>query len=249
MVWMGYSLIGVLNTIVVASLVPAIIGFILINKKDMKKSVDKFNYDNFFQEFKKYSLYFFLASLGITIITNADIMLIRTFFSNEVSGQYAALSLMGKAIFYFTSPIYFVFFPLIAHRNEKNQPYGKVLLLGIALIACITGTITVFYYLFPEIVLKVFAPRQEYKVLIPYVGQFALYITIFSVANIFNHLFLSLNKVRVAIINLFIAGFFTLMVFFFHNSLQQVINILLVSASLLLLFYILYYYHLQNGKS
>ncbi|HRN69570.1 MAG TPA: oligosaccharide flippase family protein [Candidatus Woesebacteria bacterium] len=249
LVSMGYNILGVLIAILLASLTPSVIGIFLIKRNQIVKKIKKNEASIFFREFRKYSLHYFLASLGITIITNADIMLVRAFFDPNISGQYAALSLMGKAIFYFTSPIYFVFFPLIAQKNERKENYTKILLLTISLVLCVTGSISIFYFLFPQIVLAIFAPREEYKALIPYIGMFSLYMLVFSIANIFNHLFLSINKGRVFIINLFTALVFVISIVYFHESLQQVITILLMSSSLLLLLYLLYYYRVSHGKN
>jgi O-antigen/teichoic acid export membrane protein len=249
LVVLGANLTGALIAILVSSLVPALIGTYVVRKNRKKIESNSINSSLFIKEFRIYSIYFFLASLGITIITNADIMLVRAFFNTEISGQYAALSLMGKAIFYFTSPIYFVFFPLIAQKNERNEDYTSILLLTVLAVLGITGTISVFYYMFPEFVLRVFAPPPEYRVLVPYIGIFSVYMLLFSIANIFNHLFLSLNKNKVFIINLFVAMLFICLISIFHSTLQEVINILLFSASLLLVLYVLYYYRVRNEKN
>src|SRR5690606_30838638 len=121
--------------------------------------------------------------------------------------------------------------------------------LTIAVILGISGSISLFYFLFPYIVLAVFAPREEYRVLIPYIGLFSLYVLVFSVANIFNYLFLSLNKNKVFIINLFTATVFIALIVLFHNTLQEVIHALLGSSLLLLFLYVLYYYRTIHGKN
>jgi len=249
LVLLGYNIIGVLIAILLASLFPSLIGLTIIRRNRRVISSKKTDSSMFFAEFKKYSLYYFLASLGITIITNADILLVRAFFEPHVSGQYAALSLMGKAIFYFTSPIYFVFFPLIVQKNERKETYSKILLYTIGIVVAITGSISLFYFIFPQIVLAVFAPSEEYRSLITYIGPFSLYMLIFSVANIFNYLFLSLGKTKVFIINLFAAAVFVISIMIFHNSLEQVITILFASSLLLLILYLVYYYRVKHEKN
>lgn len=249
LVMMGFNVLGVLIAILIASLLPTLIGLTIIRREHKNKPVQNTDSSIFLQEFKRYSVYYFLASLGITIITNADIVLVRAFFAPEVSGQYAALSLMGKAMFYFTSPIYFVFFPLIAQKDARKENYTKVLLMTIGVILGVSGSISLFYFLFPSIVLAVFAPREEYRVLIPYIGLFSLYVLVFSIANIFNYLFLSLNKNKVFIINLFSATVFIVLIVLFHNTLHEVIYALLGSSLILLFLYVLYYYRTIHGKN
>lgn len=245
----GYQVFGVLMGILIATVLPLVIAIITIRRKHAGKAV-KSDLDStmFIEEFKKYSFYFFLATLGMSIISNADILLVRSFFEPEVSGQYAALSLMGKAIFYLTSPIYFVFFPLIASKKEKNENVLKTLLLTVGIITSISVVLSFIYFMFPQLVLRIFFPAEEYRVLINYLGPFSLFILVFSLANLFNNYFLSIGRTSIYKINIAVSLLFLALISFFHASLYQVIGVLFATSFLLLVSYLLYYYHLSNGK-
>ncbi len=241
-VLVGFKLIGIMNGILISSILPFIIGVGAILKKHKITSV-KHNKEEsvFITEFKKYGLLFFIATLGISIISNSDIILVRHFFTPTISGQYAALSLMGKAIFYFTSPIYFVFFPLIAHKFEKKEPVTNTLILAGLIVSIVSVGLSTIYFIFPQIVLHIFYPAKAYRMLIPYLGPFSIYIFIFSLAYLFNNFFLSIGRTGIYKINIITAILFIVMITIFHNSLFQIIEILLLVSIVLLIIYIIYF--------
>ncbi len=243
---LGFKLIGVLFAIFLSSLLPLVAGMVIIRKRHrIEKSTSKHS-PIFLNELKSYSIPFFFATLGLIIISHADILLVRFYFEPIISGQYAALSLMGKAIFYLTSPLQFVLFPLIAQKREKNENVLKTLMLAFALVTSISLAISFGYFLFPHLVLSVFFPSPEYQVLAQYLGPFSLFIILFSLVNLFNNYFLSIGKTGIYKINLLGAGLFILLFSFFHNSLYQVIGVLFVSSMFILFSYILYYLKTQD---
>jgi len=244
-IFLGLNVLGVVFAVFLASLAPFIIGMTIIRKRHKIGNVAITKTPHFVQEFRQYSISFFLATLGMTIISNADIILVRIFFEPIISGQYAALSLMGKAIFYLTSPLHFVFFPLIAQKREKNENVLKTLILCIVLITTISLGLSFGYFIFPGLVLKVFFPSPEYALLAEYLGPFSLFILMFSLATLFNNYFLSIGQTGIYKINLLSAVFFIVLISFFHSSLYQVIGVLFSSSFFLLLIYLIYYYRSQ----
>ena len=184
---------------------------------------------------------FFLAGAGMTILGNSDTILVRHFFSSVESGQYAALSLMGKAIFYFTSPLYFAFFPLIAQKHTRGERLFNTVMLAFLLLVAASAGLSFIYFVFPNIVLKIFFPAKIYQSLASYLGLFSLYILVFSLASLFNNFFLSIGKTFVYKATLFFSLVQIFLIFAFHRSFYQIIGILFLSSFLLLLFFLVYY--------
>lgn len=243
LVLVGFKVLGVMLSLVVAFFIPYLITSSYLIKKYKKGDKVGFTWVAFVKEFKGYSIKFFLASLGIVIISYADVILVRHFFSPQVSGQYAALSLMGKAIIYFTAPINFVFFPLIAQKREKKEKlFGTLLLAGIVIVL-FSASLSFIYFLFPWLVLKVFFPSRDYAILSPYLGPYSLYILVFSIASLFSNFFLSVGNMGIYKINLAISLIFIILIFIFHTSLYQIIGILFFISFLLLVSFFIYYWY------
>lgn len=243
---LGYKVFGVIIALFLCTLIPVIIAFSVVIKKHKIRQTNEFKEKDFLNEFRNYSFYFFLSALGISIISNTDIILVRHFFNETISGQYAALSLMGKAIFYITSPIYFVFFPLIAHKKEKKESILNTLLLAGGIIVLFSIGLSFVYFVFPNLVLRIFFPGHAYAVLASYLGPYSLYIVVFSLAYLLNNFFLSVGKTGIYKINLFIGALFLVLMVLFHNSLYQVI-VVLFSVSFLLFALLLGYYKLYGS--
>jgi len=148
---------------------------------------------------------------------------------------------MGKAIFYFISPVYIVFFPLIAQKKEKKEK-----LLGTLLLACLVIIITSIgmsfvYFLFPSLIVKFFFPNPEYEILENFLGIYSLFILIFSLASLFHNYFLSIGRTGIYKITLSASVLLILGVSFYHQSLYQIIGVLFMSTFVLLGAYLIYY--------
>lgn len=243
----GLKVFGVMFALLISFLIPYIISMIYMSNSFHKHERNSFTWQLFIKEFRGYSIKYLMASLGIVIISSTDIIFVRHFFSPQISGQYAALSLMGKAIFYFTSPINFVFFPLIAQKKEKKEKLFGTLFLAGLIIILFSAFLSFVYFLFPRFILMIFFPSKEYAVLAPYLGPYSLYILVFSLATLFCNFFLSVGNTGVYKINLIVSLVFIILILIFHDSLYQIIGILFFVSFLLLASFLIYYrYNASN---
>lgn len=214
--------------------------------KKLKKA-NKLKEDIFLSDFKKYTLPFIIASVGITFLLNGDVILARHFLNPVMAGQFAALSLMGKAIFYITMPIYFVFFPLIAQKKERKENLLNTLALASFIIVGASVMLSMIYFLVPNLIVNVFFPGADYAATIPYLGVFSLYILVFSLCFLLNSFFLSSGKLGVWIIDLFSAFLFVILFSMFHEGFGQIITVLFANSFLLLILLCIYYS--RNGRN
>ncbi|MBI5045158.1 MAG: oligosaccharide flippase family protein [Candidatus Levybacteria bacterium] len=238
----GFSVLGPIIGIALSTALPAIACFIYLGKKYRQVDKEKFDTKNFKKEFIHYTYTYFLAGIGLSLLSNTDIILVRHFFDSTIAGQYAALSLMGKAIFYFTSPISIVFFPIIAYKKERKERLLQTVLLAVGSVVISSGVLTFIYFAFPDLVLRVFFPKPNYAILSEYLGYYSLYILIFSVGALMNSYFLSIGKTKVYLITLIGALVQIVGILLFHKSLYEIIAGLSVASFIMLLLFLIYYY-------
>jgi len=239
---LGYSILGPFIGILVGGALPTVMLYYYIFRNLVKKrQLESFNEQSFKKEFIHSSYTFFLSGIGITILQNTDIMLVRHFFGPYESGLYAALSLMGKAIFYFTSPINAVFFPLIAFRKERKQRLFHVVVLASGLIAGLSTAMSFVYFAIPEVVIKIFFPSSSYQDVGRYLGFFSLYILAFSLVFLFNNFYLSIGRMGVYKVTLFAALLQVILILFIHQTIFHIIAILFSISLLLLISFLIYY--------
>jgi len=238
----GFGVLGGLIAVFLSFFTSYIFSVVMVFRKLSIKTHLRDAKLHMFTEFKKESLTFLLASLGITIIQSTDVIFARHYLSDVDAGRFAALSLMGRAIFYITSPIYLVFFPLIIHKREKKQKTaGTLLLAGFIVLGC-NLFFSMTYFLFPGFIIKLFFPTPEYQALIPSLGFYSLFVSIFSVAFLLHNYLLSVNKTGVFKINWLAGTFFILLLVFFHDTIQHIIFSLILSSLLLLVLLFVYYF-------
>jgi O-antigen/teichoic acid export membrane protein len=215
----------------------------IFRKKEVAGEVDR---EKLKKEFFRYTYTYFLAGIGIALMSNTDILLVRHYFNEVVSGQYAALSLMGKAIFYLVSPINFAFFPLIAYKKERKERLFGTVLLAFSIVTLASVALSFVYFAFPSLVLHIFFPSPEYQVLQGYLGLFSLYIFVFSLVTLLSNFLLSVNRTQIYKSSLFCAVVQILLIVLFHNSLYQVIGSIFFSS--LLFFVILLGYYVKYER-
>jgi O-antigen/teichoic acid export membrane protein len=70
-----------------------------------------------------------LVLIGQALITNSDFLLVKNLFSPSDAGLYAAVSVLGRIVYFGALPLTVVLVPLIARRQALDQPTRPILLL------------------------------------------------------------------------------------------------------------------------
>lgn len=244
LVFLGYGVIGGVIGILSSFAAPYAITYLYIWKKYGIKIRSKSEID-FISEFKKVSGPFFAASIAVAILQGTDVIFARHFLGDVDAGLFAGLSLMGKAVFYITSPIYFAFFPVIAHKYEKKERTTGTLFLALSIVLLSSLVFTGLYFTFPHMIISVFFPAPAYQALAPYLGFYSLYISIFSFVFLLNNYFLSVGKINVYKLNWMAVIMYVFLLFFFHSSIGSIIGILMFSSLLLLCLLLVYYWRYE----
>jgi O-antigen/teichoic acid export membrane protein len=182
-----------------------------------------------------YSWPVLLALLSITALYTVDLLLVKHFFSAEQTGHYAALSLLGKIVFFGATSIGFVMFPKVAElqirqlKKDSKKIFKKSLLFTL-LIASLT---VIAYFLFSDLLIgTIFG--TAYLDISKLLGLFGLAMALLSLSYIavLNKLALGKKKFIWALLAAVVAEI--ALISLFHGSLQQIVNILIGLNALLL---------------
>lgn len=190
-----------------------------------------------------------LVLFGQTALISTDIILVKHFYNPEQAGIYAGLSLLGKVIFYFSAPIGSVMFPLIVQKHSRQENVSNIFLLSLLFILIPSVGLTVFYFLFPKFTILFFTGKKEDLVVIPVLGMFGIFLTLYSVLNIMCNFYLSIKKTRIYIPVLTGAVLQCIFIFLYHRTFFQIILISLAITFLLVLSLLLYYPYTQKSAS
>ena len=242
MVYIGMHVFGAIFAIFLANLFGYFILLAIIRGR-VKWRKDSTIIPNLERQLVRYGLPVFLSTLGITAFISIDIILIKHFFTEEIAGDYAKLSLMGRSIFYLVIPIASVSFPLFAQKKERKEGLSGILLFSLLLVGIPAFAISIIYFLFPEVVIHIFLPARPVLSLAPLLGLFSVFIVLFSFSYVLNNFYLSIGKTRVFFLTLAGSLFEIFYIIAFHENLYQII-IGLIGISLLLFILLLLYYPL-----
>lgn len=239
LVYAGYRALGGILAVVIMTLGMYLISYVPLLTILKTKSSGKINLN--IEEIRMFAIPTFVTIVCMTSFTSIDVILVKHFFRADLAGLYAGLSLIGKVIFYFTFPIPVVMFPLLIKRHTTGKGFLNLFYLSLIIVAIPSLLITAFYFIRPEFVINIFLGGRNYLLVSRYLGIFAIFLSVFSLVNVFVNLFLSLNYTKVFMPVVLAALLQILLINLFHADFNQVIwDSLIVSAILFVCLSILF---------
>ena len=144
--------------------------------------------------------------------------------------------MLGRIIFFGLSSIALVMFPLASEKHENGEDSSGILMGSLALTGVGAAVAWAAYSVFPSLLVSAFF-GQAYLKAVPYLGQFALFMGLYSLVNLLVQFFLSIRETRITFPLCALAAVQVLALWFFHESLAQVIrvNIVVMVGALVML--------------
>lgn len=187
----------------------------------------------------KFAVPFIIQSFATTSLYTSDVILVKHFFPSYEAGIYAALSTLGKIIFFGSGPINTVMFPLVSQRKSRGESYSKIFSYSFLVTIIFAFIISIFYFLKPKLAINMLyggAYLAADKLLI----WFGIFMTLFTLSFLLINYNLSLSKTRVTVLPTIAAIAQIIFIIFFHQNLFTVIFISIVITSLLLITLLIY---------
>ena len=185
--------------------------------------------------------------LGITSLFSTDIILVKHFFQASEAGIYAALAILGKIVFYASSAIATVLFPTVAERAASSGSTKKLILAATGGVASISAGITILYFLFPDSIIRLLFGKA-YGGAGVLLGEFGVFITLFSVGYIITMASLAIGKTRIWIVPAACAILQIIGISLIHNSISDVLFINITVSAVFMIAAGLYYLKISHEK-
>jgi len=178
--------------------------------------------------------------LGMTSLYSTDMILVRHFFPAYEAGLYASLSVLGKVIFYASSAISIVIFPVLSERTAKGEKGTKLIFIGLGTVTAVSTGITLFYFVFPEFIIRMFF-GSSYIQGAPLLGLFGIFLVLYSIGNMFATIFMALGKLTIWYVPILCATLQIVGINVFHSSVISVIWVNIISSLVLIMSLLGYY--------
>ncbi|HLW89434.1 MAG TPA: hypothetical protein VKR57_13145 [Terriglobales bacterium] len=176
---------------------------------------------------------------GQVLINNCDIVLVKHFFPSTEAGLYAAVALVGRVIFAFSSAVVNTMFPLVAGTRDEERKDHRILLTSLLLVLGIGSLLALCLRLAPAgIWTAFFGPQFEIagKYGLPYLlALYAATTVVYSLSVVIIAYEMSYKIANTSWIQLAFSAAVVAGICRFHSSLQQVIWIQLLLMVVLLL--------------
>ncbi len=171
--------------------------------------------------------------LGQIVINNGDVLVVKRFFSGDDAGVYAAIALIGRAVFFLSWSAVTTLFPAVAQREEAGHSSGGLLLGGVVVVSAICAGMVGGVAIFGDLFLTG-ALGDEYSGVGSLLIRYAIATSFFAVANLIVSHHLSAGRVREAWILLAGGVLQTVLLLTRHGDMLEVIYDQMIAMGILL---------------
>ncbi len=173
------------------------------------------------------------------LINNSDTLIVKHYYSPEEAGQYAALALIGRIIYFGTWTVVTIMFPTVIKLKKEGKNHSKPFIFGLTFVALIASVLVLGAYLLPEFCINILF-GEKYLSIAPFLWKYALATAFFACSNVFVYYNISLEDYFPAWITL---AFGIIQVFFlvlFHQNFDQILLVQIILMFVLFVILICY---------
>ncbi|MDX2141272.1 MAG: hypothetical protein SF123_24520 [Chloroflexota bacterium] len=187
-----------------------------------------------------------MALVGQVLITNSDFILVKNFFSPDEAGLYAAISVLGRIVYFGALPLTILLIPLIAQNQALGKPTRPIfmLLIGGGAVVC-TVLVAVSALFAPHILRLMYGTAYEAAAAL--LAPYALAASLYTLTNLAITYQIALGKSGESWMPLLAAVVQIALLLVFHDTLTQVVLVQIVLMGIL--FAVVIWRVLQSGQS
>ncbi len=232
LVFFGLKVSGAIAGVIFGGILAAV--FASLSIRDVIKSkTEKTHFEGIY----RYNLPVLIGVTAIVFIYSLDVIMARIFFTPELAGKYAFVSLIGKVVLFSSFAISRAMFPLTSENFEEGKKTSGLLKKSLILVSAVALVMLTICFFMPEGITKLVSlGSSEYTDAsgILFIVSLAFSVTAFT--NIIVLYSLSINKIRKSsLFLLFFALAEVVLLGIFHSNLYEfAISLLIVNLGMFL---------------
>lgn len=201
------------------------------------------------KEILDYTKPIFFFTLSFALLYSLDVIFARHFLAPQEAGWYGALSTLGKIIYFLVSPLSLVLFPMASRKKSQEEKSDRLFRFSFSLAILIAIFLTAAYFLFPNLILRVFYGEQ-FLPAAAYLGLFGIFLSFYSLAYFLGNFMLSQEKTKLVAFLPFLALLLqAVLILFFHESILAILGASIFACGLLFLSFLVYYLISKQQKA
>jgi O-antigen/teichoic acid export membrane protein len=231
LVYVGLGIPGAYAGLTLAALISFALALALLNKNFTAGQGQDLKLGALYIELLRFSVPVLLISSGIAVLNNADIIMVKHFFTPYDAGIYAGVVTMSKVFLFGASIVQVVMFPQIAHLHACNgnvtQRFGKFLALQLVFIL---GGLACFA-VFPQVINSVMF-GGKFAESVTYLPLFSVFVALYVMITFLAMFLLAVNKTRSFLIILPACMLQYALITVAHADITSVIRVNILAAAL-----------------
>lgn len=177
---------------------------------------------------------------GQVLINNCDIMLVKHFFASEEAGLYAAIAMVGRVTFAFSSAVTNSMFPVVAGTGEAERKNLSLIAISLLLVLGVGLVFAVGLFVTPAWIWTRFF-GASFQIAGPHgfpylLALYAITTVIYSLSVVVITYEMSYKIANTSWLQLLFSGIVIAGIWRFHASLREVILVQLILMVVLLVF-------------
>ncbi|MDO8623034.1 MAG: oligosaccharide flippase family protein [archaeon] len=232
LVLIGWKVYGAVIGLILSGFFAFVLSFpiikeVLISKREREN----------FHEIYKTNIPILICISCIVFMYSLDVIIAKRFFSPEVAGQYAFISMIGKAIIFISLAVSKAMFPISSEKHESGEKTTKLFKKSLFVVSALSLCSLLLYLFFPEQIVKILSVGStQYLGAANILFIVGLSFSFISIANVIILYGLSVDRIKKS--SFFLIFFVILEVVLlslFNSSLLEFsISLLIASFSMLL---------------
>jgi O-antigen/teichoic acid export membrane protein len=219
----GFKVFGAIGGMLMG-IFAGLIFSLYFNKDLLNKKEEETSFNGIYLRSVKY----FVVTFVVLLFFSLDIIFARKFFSAEIAGQYAVLSMLGKMIYFSTLAVGKTMFPLTSEKSGNGKESFKLFKKSLGIIIVLCAIVLIFYAFFPEMIIKILYGKQ-YLSMANFLIFSGISLTFLSLTNLILIYGLSTNRLKNPYYLFIFLAIEILLFYLFHSTILEYILAFMVS--------------------
>ena len=180
----------------------------------------------------RYTSYAVAGLFAFTLLTNMDVVIVKSRFAPDEAGLYSAISTIGKITLYLPLAAATLLLPKVAVLNARREYTVHLLRKALWIVGGLCGTVMLAFFLFPSQIVRLLF-GAGYLTWASLLGPYGLAMTFYSLGNVWLAYYLALGARRYPYALLCVAIVQAVMLFALPLSLPQIVAALIAGGVVL----------------
>ena len=179
--------------------------------------------------FYAYTGRYMAGTLAFGVLSSADVLLVKYYFSAEEAGVFAKAAMIARMVFFLPTPICSAMFPKVSSEGEASTASRRTLWKAMVITALLGGAVGLICVLMPTLLLRVLV-NEVHPGQAAILRAMALVLAPLTMVMVIMSYEIAQRRFRVLVPLFICAGGYVLGVLRWHGSLLQVVGVLGVAS-------------------